>query len=163
MSKRNLTIEQEYEQYKSVFNFGAPAIQPLSNDDLINKKKIIEDYVKENKKAYTEINIIKSKPRKTVDDKMSRAYWKQRLELHKKLKTEEKALITLERINTELIKRSYGQRRGRSPPKIDQMEDKNVEQTIEQETHYDLAEPTLEQETPYDLVEQTLEQALPPE
>ena len=35
-------------------------------------------------------------------------------------------------MNIELIKRSYGHRRGRSPPKIDQMEDKNVEQTSKQ-------------------------------
>ena len=39
MSKGNVTKEQEYDKYKSAFYYGQPAINPLSNDELINTKR----------------------------------------------------------------------------------------------------------------------------
>ena len=38
MPKGKLTKEQEFNKYKSAFNYGSQAIHPLSNKELINKK-----------------------------------------------------------------------------------------------------------------------------
>ena len=99
MPKGKLTKEQEFNKYKSAFNYGQQSIHPLSNKELIKKKKIIETYIDENNKAYEQINRINSKKRNSEDDKMSLAYWKERLDLHQSLGTNKKAFITIEKID----------------------------------------------------------------
>ena len=38
MYKRKLTKQEEYDKYISAFNYGQQAINPLSNEGLINNK-----------------------------------------------------------------------------------------------------------------------------
>ena len=45
MSEEKFTMQEEYEKRKSAFNYGRQSIHPLSNNELINKKKIIETYM----------------------------------------------------------------------------------------------------------------------
>ena len=39
MSKGKLTMQEEYNKYRSAFNYGQQAIVPLSNDELNNNKR----------------------------------------------------------------------------------------------------------------------------
>ena len=61
MPKGKLTIQEEYEKRKSKFNYGRQSILPLSNKELVKKKKIIEAYINENNDAHEQINRINSK------------------------------------------------------------------------------------------------------
>ena len=85
-------------------------------------------YINENDKAHHQINRITNKKRQSEDDKIALDYWNERLDLHEQLGVNNKALTAIERVDTELAKRSSGQRRERSPPSIT----KNVEKTTEQ-------------------------------